>query len=415
MRSSNTIIIVISALLIIFAWPHDVNSQEFELVGSYDSLAYAENVTTDSNFAYVSDHALGLVIFDISDPSQPLYLGRYDSPYFVFDANVIGDRAYIAAGSSEPYIGMFYIIDIYDKANPFLVGSLNLGTTEATAITTDGIYWAYVANGSSIRVIQYAEPENPALENTIYTTNWVSDIYWDYQNELLFATIGSGGLLIYDVDDRIEPPLLGSCETPGMTHGVALDNLNRSYAYVADGDSGMQVINYYNRQNPYIVASYRTSDAVLGIDVNGSFAYLAVADSGVEVVNISNPLNPTRVASANTVSRARGICWDDYHVFVAAEEALEIYAYDTFDCTYVPGDINNSGRANGIDVTYGVYFFKGGSAPPIACDCFPHGSMYVAGDVNGNCVFNGIDLVYYVWALWGIYPIRYCPDCPPRR
>jgi hypothetical protein len=83
-------------------------------------------------------------------------------------------------------------------------------------------------------------------------------------------------------------------------------------------------------------------------------------------------------------------------------------------CDYVVGDINGNGAFNGIDVSYGVGYFKGGALPPYSCDC--NGSTwYVAGDVNGNCSFNGIDITYAVtYFKGGPNPIP-CPACAPAR
>jgi hypothetical protein len=83
-------------------------------------------------------------------------------------------------------------------------------------------------------------------------------------------------------------------------------------------------------------------------------------------------------------------------------------------CSYQIGDINGNGQTNGIDVTYGVSFFKGGNPPPISCPTCPETNpFYAAGDVNGNCVFNGIDITYFVSYLKGGAALRSCPDCPP--
>jgi hypothetical protein len=88
-------------------------------------------------------------------------------------------------------------------------------------------------------------------------------------------------------------------------------------------------------------------------------------------------------------------------------------------CSYVPGDINGNGSANGIDVTYGVAYLKGGPVPPIDCGApvgpCPHASpFYAAADVNGNCAFNGIDITFYVSYLKGSQPaLLFCIDCPP--
>jgi hypothetical protein len=87
---------------------------------------------------------------------------------------------------------------------------------------------------------------------------------------------------------------------------------------------------------------------------------------------------------------------------------------DTSRCSYIVGDINASGVANGIDVTYGVAYFKGGNPPPIRCDICPEPQpFYAAADVNGTCSFNGIDITYFVSYFKGGDILRYCPSCPP--
>ncbi len=83
------------------------------------------------------------------------------------------------------------------------------------------------------------------------------------------------------------------------------------------------------------------------------------------------------------------------------------------DCIYVAGDVNGNGSANGLDVTYAVNFFKGGSEPPISCDCPPHGIFFVGGDVNGSCSFNGLDVTYMVNYFKGGPSYAPCVDCPP--
>ncbi|OGC89336.1 MAG: hypothetical protein A2W25_10465 [candidate division Zixibacteria bacterium RBG_16_53_22] len=105
--------------------------------------------------------------------------------------------------------------------------------------------------------------------------------------------------------------------------------------------------------------------------------------------------------------------------YVAGDSGTILYTenggWPSEDCDYAVGDINGDGSANGIDVTYGVRYFKGGSAPPDSCDCPPLAfPFYAAGDVNGDCVFNGIDITYYVAYLKRLQPVlRYCADCPP--
>ncbi len=82
-------------------------------------------------------------------------------------------------------------------------------------------------------------------------------------------------------------------------------------------------------------------------------------------------------------------------------------------CDYLVGDINYSGNTNGLDVVYGVTYFKGGPPPPYSCECPPHGTLFVTGDVNGSCAFNGLDISFFVSYLKSGPPLVPCPDCPP--
>lgn len=82
-------------------------------------------------------------------------------------------------------------------------------------------------------------------------------------------------------------------------------------------------------------------------------------------------------------------------------------------CDYVTGDANNSGGYNGLDITYGVSFFKGGPSPGYECECAEGNTWYVAGDVNGSCNYNGLDITYGVaYFKGGPDPVS-CADCPP--
>jgi hypothetical protein len=84
-------------------------------------------------------------------------------------------------------------------------------------------------------------------------------------------------------------------------------------------------------------------------------------------------------------------------------------------CNYVTGDVNGTGNYSGLDITYGVAYFKGGPDPLCdSCECPPHSFFWNCGDVNGDCEYNAVDISY------GVLYLKYatdqpipCPDCPP--
>jgi hypothetical protein len=90
--------------------------------------------------------------------------------------------------------------------------------------------------------------------------------------------------------------------------------------------------------------------------------------------------------------------------------------YNRSGCEYVVGDVNSSDSYGGLDITYGVSFFKGGNNPMCAfgsCPIPPCDAFYYCGDVNGSCSYNGIDITFGVsYFKGGNAPIP-CPYCPP--
>jgi hypothetical protein len=82
-------------------------------------------------------------------------------------------------------------------------------------------------------------------------------------------------------------------------------------------------------------------------------------------------------------------------------------------CPYVPGDVNGSDSYNGLDITYGVAFFKGGNSPLCPACPIPECNWHYCGDVNGSCSYNGLDITYGVAYFKGGPGPIYCGDCPP--
>ena len=99
----------------------------------------------------------------------------------------------------------------------------------------------------------------------------------------------------------LDPQRVGGYDTSGSAYGVAVSG---NYAYVADGDAGLQVI-ASNPANPQRVGGYDTSGFLAnGVAVSGNYAYVADWDAGLQVIDVSNPANPQRVGGYDTSGTA---------------------------------------------------------------------------------------------------------------
>ena len=124
------------------------------------------------------------------------------------------------------------------------------------------------------------------------------------------------------------PTIVGSVDTPGTAYGVYVTD---SYAYVADDDGGLQVIDVTNPESPVIVGSVgmQYSGRARGVHVSGSYAYV-VNDLGdfqnpvlsLEVIDISSPQSPVSVGYFGTQGSPRDLHVSGSYAYVVWESTL---------------------------------------------------------------------------------------------
>ena len=116
---------------------------------------------------------------------------------------------------------------------------------------------------------------------------------------------------------KIERPTsyeVGYYDTPDYARGVAVSG---SYAYVADDEKGLRIINISNPSRPYEVGYYDTPGYAYGVAVSGFYAYVADGYEGLRIINISNPSRPYEVGYYNTLGYARNVAVSGSYVYVA--------------------------------------------------------------------------------------------------
>jgi hypothetical protein len=221
-------------------------------LSSLSTSGVGNHVYVSGRYAYFSMDTGGIKKIDIADPINPVVLdtfvtntaksfvsGRYvyalgSQVMYIFDnstssmyqvgglvvANDTGEKdihvsggfAYLADGS-----GGFKIVNVTNPANPFLAGSLSFSS--ATAVEMTGRY-AYVADGSTLRVINVVSSTNPyQVAATTMPSSATIQGMQVVGRYIYLAT--SAGLMIYDLNGI-------------SSHAASIDSLDTGRLLVAD-------------------------------------------------------------------------------------------------------------------------------------------------------------------------------------
>ena len=248
--TNNTGAIMLTNVASSIAWqwqaaavPPAVNVVRVGTCPPYNSQA-AQTVAVAGNYAYVANSGAGLLVVDVSSPTNPVMVGRYDTSGWALGVAVAGRYAYVGDGNAG-----LQVIDVANPAIPVRVGGYYTAGVGFFGVAVAGNY-AYVADGSS----------------------------------------GQSGLHVIDVSNPANPVQVGVCHTPGGAIGVAVAG---NYAYVADQLAGLQIIDVSNPASPVRVGGYDTSGLAQIVVVSGRYAYVADTQSGWQVIDVIVPSNPT--------------------------------------------------------------------------------------------------------------------------
>ncbi|MCK4597934.1 T9SS type A sorting domain-containing protein, partial [bacterium] len=131
---------------------------------------------------------------------------------------------------------------------------------------------------------------------------------------LAYVADGNSGLQIINVADPGDPQYVGSYNTPGFAADIALDD---SYAYVADKDGGLHILGVGDPFSPGFVSSYQDLGSAWDVEISWPYAYVANQRAGLLILNISDPADPQFVASLDTPGLAKNVFLEDHYAFVA--------------------------------------------------------------------------------------------------
>ena len=91
--------------------------------------------------------------------------------------------------------------------------------------------------------------------------------------------------------------VVGSYNTPDFAYDVSIMSISGlTYAFIADGTSGLQIVNVTNPATPMFISNYNTAGTALAVFTavinNSQYAFISDGIQGLAIINVTNPSSP---------------------------------------------------------------------------------------------------------------------------
>ena len=351
------------------------------MIGNYDTGGTAVDIQVSGNFAYIADGEGEFLAIDVSNPSQPILASTTQVPGNPYHLKVTGNYAYVASSTpgftnDDPDEGL-QIIDISDPSNPIIVGRFlthSLGyfdissnhayalngssiviidisdatnPVELSSIAAHTLYTRFLKyingyvytssnNFDSVQIIDATDPLNPVdLETLVITAGGagdVEDLYVEggYAYAVFWAGYGAGlapGIQIIDINDPANPELAGFFFTDGDARAI---HVTGQYAYIGSSDTGLNILDISEKNGPppYASQTYASITEAHTTNESGDIAYVATHDD-LLIVDVTNPENQTILGSVPLPDWGQDIVLSGNIAYVATFEHLNIIDIST--------------------------------------------------------------------------------------
>ena len=296
-----------------------------------DGYGYPNEIELSEGLAFLTGYYIGAVVFDISDPANPVEQAIIDTESFVFTLDLCGNYLYLTVEGS----GIF----IFDVSNPVYqapVGALGVAL-DGAAFAEDlprlyladssgdihFIHWdtqsvvgylddsgmikglvhrdgvLYVANANQgLLMVEVSDPTNPYVVdiwpveiNPVNSTPRAIGI----QDRDLYLLLDDHGLRKFYIDDPYYPDPLGLA---GSLTDYSHMTLYGDYAYAIGWVGDLEVFDISNGEGPISLGTVPGVEDTQAMHAEDGALYFLSDEEGLVVFDLHEPASPFRVAQA---------------------------------------------------------------------------------------------------------------------
>ncbi|MDP8240375.1 MAG: choice-of-anchor D domain-containing protein, partial [Candidatus Hatepunaea meridiana] len=330
-----------------FAYCDVEGGNDMPITNGYDQLIWGDgNIETDPLFVDSDEGDFHLTenspCIDVGDPDSDLdpdetradmgayYFHQEDEPHIVVSPEEL-DFGEVLVNNSEDLT-----LTISNEGDADLTISDITVADDYFSTSFDGEF-TIEPDGEHQLTVTFAPDEAGEFEGTLTIDSNDPD---EGEIWVTLAGIGIG-----------EVRLLGHYDTPGIANGVFISG---DYAYIADGENGLGIVDVSDPENPNEVGRCDTPDFAYSVTTSGNYAFVADNNAGLRIIDISDPENPNEIGYYDTPGEARAVevvndyafianGWEGFRVIDISnlEEPQEVAVYDT---PWTPWDVAISGE-----------------------------------------------------------------------
>lgn len=263
----------------------------------------------------------GLEVVNIENPSNPTHVGSYSmsfGPYASPRLDVVNSNAYVACADEGDGLAILNV-STPNAIVPRSTYSVGIGYAKSIAANATHAF-AHIQQGG-IRVVDMTNPSSLQVAGADNPPSGERGLV--VEDNLLYAADDCGGLRMLDISNPMQPLLRGTYGGESATPPICIQGVSRygGWTYVVGGytDGLLQIVDTTNPANPS-----RRGSVTLGVNhypedvaVSGNYAYVADYDVGMKVVDVSDASAPQIVGSYDTPAKANSVAVLGNWVYVA--------------------------------------------------------------------------------------------------
>ncbi|MBN2016758.1 MAG: hypothetical protein JW794_01275 [Candidatus Cloacimonetes bacterium] len=245
---------------------------------------FARDVFVSEEFIFIAEDQAGFSIYDkATDSLLVQYYGNIENARLIQAIDDI-NQVFVYDRYGSPAAIMVY--DYTDPKNP-----VELPPVTGQTASIEDLKCVLRADNSVDVLWTHANSYQYGNYNNIWLGSYAYDFPnaiegFDIRDTLLFVSGEQRGLYI---TNRNNGTIISEVNTPGTAVDV---KVYENYAYVADKEYGISVIDISDITQPELVFNYDTSGYAQRLDVDGDFLILASGGGGVYLFDISNREHP---------------------------------------------------------------------------------------------------------------------------